>query len=175
MQISHQAEYQARHPNSVLVEAEFPSCASALNALFGRRVWEGDYEVQAVSDEEVILDTEEDVKQFRAGKKENYAPLWRAPEENFRGPFSLWRETLPVTANREALNIIRQLKGLPLLKEGAPETEPTTYTAYILVCEMGRLLDGDLQVLTRIADRHNLSLGVEALGGNVLVQLAFVR
>lgn len=73
------------------------------------------------------------------------------------------------------INAARSFGGLPPLTADHPDLQPKTYTAYKLVCEVDNLLDGDFQTLTRIADRHNCSLGAEALGDKVLLQLAFVR
>lgn len=161
METVNQPAYQARHPNAVLVTPDFPHCAAALNALFAHDIWERDEDTKDTTGDEVDL-------------------RWRAPTETLRGPCSLWKETHEVSDAQRAL--AWQRADPPQSSEAAATDEkpaerelPSTYTAYKLVCEVDTLLDTDLQVLTRIADRHNCSLGVEAINSKVLIQLALVR
>lgn len=181
MNLTNQSAYQARHPNAVLVTPEFPHCAAALNALFNGDMWERDEDVDTgMSDEVIDLDAPEGREGMRAAER---APRgrpssklrWRAPTETLRGPASLWKETQEVKPDVESINAARKYGGLDPLPADHPELQPKSYTAYKLVFEVDRLIDGDFQTITRIADRHNVSCGVEAVGDKVLLQLAFVR
>lgn len=181
MNLTNQPAYQARHPNAVFVTPEFPHGAAALNALFDRDMWERDEDVDTgIADETIDIDTEEGREGLRRVAREpkplrRAALRWRAPVETLKGPCSLWKETHTVTPEVEAINASRAYAGLPPLAADHPSLQPKSYTAYKLVCEVNNLLDGDFQTLTRIADRHNCSLGAEAIGDKVLLQLAFVR
>lgn len=155
MNLTNQSAYQARHPKSVLVTPEFPHCAAALNALFANDAWKCDEDINVMLDDEVDLSTDEALKNFRAGPA-----VWRAPTETLRGPCSLWKE-------------IQEVKSPP--PANPSEIQSKSYTTYKLVCEVDRFIYGDLQSITHIADRHNCSFGIEAMGDKVLIQLAFVR
>lgn len=173
--------YQARHPNSVLVTPEFPHCAAALNALFDGDMWERDEDVDnGMLSEEVDLSSDEALKNFRAGPAEKTSQRlrWRAPTETLRGPASLWKETHEVTPTETALMAALRAQrddGAVDAEEAAKTPPPQSYTAYKLVFELDRLTDSDFQTITRLADRHNASMGVEAAGDKILLQLAFVR
>lgn len=185
MQLIHQAAYQSRHPNAVLVTPEFPHCAAALNALFANDAWERDEDINDTIGEEVDLSTDEALKNFHAGpgEKTSHRLRWRAPIETLRGPCSLWKETHEVTSTQTALMATlreRRNEAPPASVDDAERPAeapplPKSYTAYKLVCEVDNLLDGDFQTLTHIADHHNCSFGIEAMGDKVLIQLAFVR
>lgn len=177
MNLTNQPTYQARHPKSVLVTPEFPHCAAALNALFARDMWERDEDINDMIGDEVDLTEDAALKGFKAGRPEQTSGQlrWRAPTETLRGPCSLWKETQEVKPDAESINASRAYGGMPPLPADHPELQPKTYTAYKLVCELDRLIDSDFQTITRIADRHNASYGVEAVGDKVLLQLAFVR
>lgn len=182
MNLTNQPAYQACHPNAVLVTPDFPHCAAALNALFANDIWERDEDTKDTTGDEVDLSTDEALKNFRAGPAEKTRERlrWRAPTETLRGPCSLWKETHKVFDEQRALmwqraDPLQSSEGAPLDEKPADRDLPSTYTAYKLVCEVDTLLDTDLQVLTRIADRHNCALGFEAINSKVLIQLALVR
>ena len=175
------ATYKARHPNEVLLTPSFSNAAAALNALFDRDLWECDSDVDELdSDESIDIDSKagtealsQSVKGARTKKEDHFR--WRAPSETLRGPCTLWRETMDVTPNAGMINAVRVSAGPPPLRPEDPELQPRSYTVYKLVCEVDQVTDADMQVLQRLADRHNLALGFQALWNMVLIQLAFVR
>lgn len=175
--------YRARHPNAVLIESEYPHCAAALNALFGREVWVRDEDI--VDDEPQEMEVTDDNRVVPVAPREGalVGPRdigrlpwqWRAPTETLSGPCSLWREEHVVVPNREEINALRAQLKQPMLPDDSPHFQPKSYTAYTLVCAVDKLGDADFQLFTRMCDRHNLSLGVASAGDKVLVQLAVVR
>lgn len=185
MNNAHIDAYLARHPNAELLEPEYPHCGAALNALFGRDVWIRDEDIEDAAEE--LEECGDDLRVNRGvtpeaarARRAKAAMVpgrlqWRAPVETFSGPCSLWRETHSAVPDREGINQLRAQVGEEPLPADAPELQPRTYTAYTLICAVDKLGDADFQVLVRMCDRHNLSLGVSALDNKVLVHLSLVR
>lgn len=183
MNLSYIDAYLARNPNAELIEAEYPHCGAALNALFGREVWIRDEDIEEAPMEEGDDDLRPNLgaaPEEVEARRQRLAPCkhklqWRAPIETLSGPCTLWRETHAVLPDRDAINLFRAHNGTGPLPEGAPELQPQSYTAYTLVCAVDKLGDADFQLFTRMCDRHNLSLGIMAASSKVLVQLSMVR
>lgn len=183
--------YQGRHPQAVLVAASFAHAAEALNALFNQEIWARDEDLAAnVDDATVDMDSETWREELRYVEQENKAEKarkaaagqttptrlqWRAPTETLRGPCTLWKETHTTGAQVDDINSARRAVGWAPLSSEEASRLTVTYTVYILVCAVPSLIDQDFQVLTRIADRHNCTLGAEAIDSTLLVQIAFTR